>query len=108
MIKVKIVLDEEKIIQERKYNLEKMWKAIDAAFLSKNIRIEEKGLYAGTDHPHDFANFGRICVDLGHSDWFLHCVKEWIWYNYDMCVDKTQFAEDNLLQDHGIYKIGFR
>lgn len=108
MIKVKIVLDEEKIIQERKYNLEKMWEALDAAFLSKNIRIEEKGMYVGTNHPDDFANVWLICYELGQKDWFLFNVVEWKYYNNDMCKNKDDYNVENLLEDSELYKVGFR
>ena len=98
MIKVKIVLDEEKIIRERKYSLEKIWEVLDAAFLSKNIQIAEKGLYVGTNHPHDYAHFGLICMALEDQKWFLPNVKEWKFYINDMSENEDDFAEEDFLK----------
>ena len=108
MIKVKIVLDEEKIIRERKYSLEKIWNVIDNAFLSKNIRIEEKGLYVGTDHPHDYANFGLVCMGLEDQEWFFTNVKEWKFFNNAMLENKYEYAEEDFLKQAKLYKAGFR
>ena len=108
MIKVKIILNEEKIINEKKYSLEKMWSKIDKAFLSKNIQIEGKGLYAGTDHPHDYANFGLICIGLGKADWFLDNVIEWKFYINDMSENEEDYIEEDFLKDTKYYKVGFR
>ncbi len=98
MIKVKIVLNEEKIINEKIYDLEKMWESIDAAFLSKNIQIEEKGLYTGTDHPHDYANFGLVCMALEDTPWLLDNLIEWKFYINDMSQNEEKFTEEDFLQ----------
>jgi len=108
MIKVKIVLDEEKILIERKYSIKKIWNVIDEAFASKNIRIEEKGLYAGTNHPHDFANIGLVCSELGSEDWFLYNLLEWKYYTNEYSDNSNEFYEEDLLLDTKFYKAGFR
>lgn len=107
MIKVKIVLDEDKILSEKKYSLEKIWEAVNAAFLSKSFRTEGKGLYTGTNHPHDFANVWLICYELGQKDWFLFNVKEWKYYNSDMYENEGDYNVEDLLEDSELYKVGF-
>ncbi len=105
MIKVKIVLDEEKILREKKYDIEKMWDAIDGAFLSKNIMIEEKGWYYGTNHPHDYSNFGLVCLALEKEFWFMDNVIEWKYYINDT-PDNDDFTEEDFLAQAKVHKAG--
>jgi len=100
MIKVKIVLNEEKIKSEGTFDLAKMKFEIDKLFFDRNFHKEDDVFYVGTDHEDDFANAGLVCVGLGRSDWFLDNVLEWKWHR--------DGNEEDLLKDTGRYKAGFR
>jgi len=108
MIKVKIVMDEEKFHAEKKYDSTSLWETIDKAFLCNGMIKEEKGVYRGVGKDTDFAYLGLGCINLGHQDWFLHYVKEWWWMNSDMGKDENDFSIENLLVDGKIYRVGFR
>ena len=43
MLELKIVLDEEKVIREDRYDLSLMWKMIDTCFLEDGLIKIEKG-----------------------------------------------------------------
>jgi len=107
MIKMKIVLDEEKMLHEG-YDIEHTWNLIDELFQRLELSKAEKGYYMGSNKSTDFAHFGLAGIKLGEQDWFLDNVIEWLWFNNDMSSNKNDFNIEDLLVEEGIYKIGFR
>lgn len=98
-IRVRIVFDEEKIEQEQKWDLDKMYAIVDAAFLKYNFR-KEGHVYVGPGTDKDFAYAGIVCMTCGRTDWFLDNVLEWRWYHGE--------DEENLLKETEYYRGGFR
>lgn len=79
MIKQVIVLDEDKINREGKYDINKMWEAIDALFAEKELIKVEKGVYQSnpSSMKDDEVNMGAIIVTLSEVDWFMNNVTVW-------------------------------
>jgi len=77
---IKIVLDEEKILKEQKYILEKMYKAIDDIAQKSNMKKLNKYYYISLDNtPIDLGVF--VICKLEEFNWFMDNVKDLIWFN---------------------------
>ncbi|MEG2814018.1 MAG: hypothetical protein RSA79_05390 [Oscillospiraceae bacterium] len=98
MLKVEIVMDEEKILAEGKYSLEDIYFTIDKAYAQKNLKKTDKGIYVGSGK--DFCSFWNIILGLKKQDWFMSNVKKWLWYNSDDSDDENDFAIDDLLMHY--------
>jgi len=76
---IKIVMDEEKILKEDKYDLDKIYQAIDEiAEFSKMRKIDKYYYVSINDTPSDLGCF--IWNNLEEQEWFMDNVKEWTWY----------------------------
>lgn len=80
LLGTKIVLDEEKILCENIYDLEKMYSLIDEiAHDSRLVKID-KHTYHCKGNEKDLACLGIfVFCNLVEYDWFTLNVKEWIW-----------------------------
>ncbi len=76
----RIVLDEEKILYENKYDLEKMYSLIDEMAHNSGLIKIDKHTYHCKGNEKDLACLGIFIHDyLKGAEWFLQNVKEWIW-----------------------------
>ena len=76
----KIVLDEEKILRENIYDLEKMYSLIDEMASDSGLVKIDKHTYHCKGNEQDLACLGIFIHDyLKSAEWFLGNVKEWIW-----------------------------
>ena len=92
MIKMKIKINEEKVKQSGKYNVNDIYTKLDT--LAQKIGIMEKegqNLYVGSKYQDDFAKFGRFIIDLTSSEWFTPYVGEWLWYVDGGIEDVAQY-----------------
>ena len=80
LLGTKIVLDEEKILREKQYDLDKMYSLIDEmAYNSGLIKIDKHTFHCKGDEK-DLACLGIfINCNLVECDWFTLNVKEWLW-----------------------------
>lgn len=77
MIKMKIVLDEDKIDES---TLEDMYDKLKKIFKERGINETKTiGIFSGTNNKDDFANFGLVIWKLKEQDWFIKNVLEWKW-----------------------------
>lgn len=97
MLKLKIVMDEEKIIGEGRYDLSVMLSTIDSIFTNHGLPRQSDGMYTGTGRTDDYARFWRIIWALAKKEWFIENVKEWLWYNSDDGRDENDFAVEDIL-----------
>lgn len=97
MLKLKIVMDKEKITCERRYDLSVVLSAIDSIFINHGLPKQGDCVYAGTGKEDDYARFWRIIWTLAKKEWFMRNVKEWRWYNSDDGKDENDFAVEDLL-----------
>lgn len=101
MIKIEFRLDEERIIQEGKYEPEKIFSSIDRAFSKYNFpkEISEDGTicYSGTGSRDDFGNLGSLVISLHKTEWFMEYVDKWLWYNSDRGNAEDDFSVEDIL-----------
>ena len=97
MIKMQIIMDEGKIIKEKKYSLDKINETLDRFFL-ENLHLTkgENGFYLGSDAKSDFGNFGRAMWTLGKKPWFLENVEAWLYFNSDDSDDPNDFVIEDV------------
>jgi hypothetical protein len=75
-------MDEEKILRERIYDLQKIYASIDDIFVNKcDLVKSENGFYLEHGTSSDFANFGNAMGMLRNKKWFLENVKTWLMFD---------------------------
>jgi len=92
---VKIVMDEEKILREDKYDLDDMYKVIDEIAEATNMKKLNKYYYISKYNKVE--NLGAFTVfSLSDKDWFMENVKEWFRYDKggDEPEDMIKFYKD--------------
>jgi len=91
---VKIVMDEEKIIREDKYDLDEMYQIIDEIAELTNMKKLNKYYYISKDDR--LENLGAFAIfSLSEKEWFMENVKEWTWFDKGgEPEDMIKFYED--------------
>lgn len=77
MFKMEITLDEQKILQEGKYDPAEISRCIDSLFQSLHIEKQGEGVFFGGD----YAGHGSAILCLKKQPWFMPYVDKWLWYN---------------------------
>lgn len=76
----RIVLDEEKIIKEGKYDLNKLYQNIDELAEHAGLIKKNKYTYICQGNEKDLAALGIFnFMNLVEKEWFTKNVKEWTW-----------------------------
>lgn len=87
MIKMLIEMDNNKI-SNTEYDVAEVDKMInDIVRQAGIIKKDKDGFLIGNGQNNDFANFGKIILNLKSKMWFLNCVNKWIWYVGDEVDD---------------------
>ena len=99
MIKMQIVVDNNKLEREGKLSPEKFQQRIDD-YLIGQLRLEKSsdGFYLGTDPKRDFSYFGLAFNTLRKTDWFVNNVKTWLYFNSDASNDSDDFVIEDCLE----------
>ena len=80
LLGTRIVLDEEKILRENKYDLNKMYELIDEIAKDSGLIKIDKYTYHCKGNDKDLACLGIfVYKNLIDYDWFTLNVKEWDW-----------------------------
>ncbi len=80
LLGTRIVLDEEKILRENKYDLNKMYELIDEIATESGLIKIDKYIYHCKGNDKDLACLGIFVLHhLVEYDWFTLNVKEWDW-----------------------------
>ena len=79
MMKMLIKMDEGKIVQEGKYDLEKINAYLTKVFAKRNMKKDADDWYINGN----FTTCGSLIITLSKKDWFLDNVTEWLWYDTD-------------------------
>lgn len=96
MIKMQIIMDEEKIISEKKYNLAKIYETLDDYFVNQlRIPKENDGFYVGSGAKGDFGNFGLAMWTLGKKAWFMDNVATWLYFNSEDSDNPDDFVVED-------------
>lgn len=96
MIKMQILMNNDKIIREKKYDLEKIYTKLDSLFIDRwKLLKGENGFYFGKGSSHDFAHFGLAMMYLEDKDWFMDNVDTWLYFNSDDSDDPNDFVVED-------------
>ena len=96
MLKLQILMDEEKVLDEGKYELGDMYSIIDQLFAKFGFPKADDGFYLEKGAPDDFAHFWSIIWALKDQPWFLPNVKSWLWFNSDDNDNPADFDVEDL------------
>ncbi len=100
MIKMEIRMDDEKILEERKYRLEAVYEAIDKVFEYWDFKGEKTSsgsvMYKDNGSDRDLGRFFSIVNALKKKEWFLGNVSVWILYDSDDSDSPEDFAMEDL------------
>ncbi|WP_297942279.1 hypothetical protein [uncultured Campylobacter sp.] len=101
----KIVLDEDKILREGKYNLAKVYQAIDRLARECNLVKKDKFTYlCKEDDELDFPHLGKFThFGLMDQKWFMENLIEWTWLDSEE-GDSNLIADYIELKEEGIFK----
>ncbi len=72
-----IELDENKILNEGKYDLSKINAYLSKAFAKRNMSKDNANWYRNGN----FTSCGSLILVLSQKDWFMDNVKQWLWYD---------------------------
>ena len=104
MIKMQIILDEDKILREKKYSLEKIQTTLDDYFINQlHLLKGDDGFYIGSGAKGDFGNFGLAMWTLGKKAWFLENVETWLYFNSEDSDDPDDFVIEDF-KEHCLKK----
>ena len=101
MLKLEIKMDDQKMIKDKKYKPESVYKVIDDLFQRYHIRKEIKDdgthVFYGTGDRKDYGSFGFLITSLREWEWFMEYVVKWIWYNSDRGHTEDDFSVEDVL-----------
>ena len=104
MIKMQIIMDDDKIARENRYNVQKIHAALDNYFVGKlGMKKASDGFFLGTGTSHDFSRFGLAYSTLSEKDWFLENVRTWLYFNSDASYDPEDYIVEDL-KEHCLNK----
>lgn len=98
MLKVEIEINEEKVLIEGRYDLDKMYEILDAAFDEYGIIKIGKGVYRDTGSKKDWGNMWCVILALSETDWFMDNASKLMWYNSNRGNDENDFYHEDVLQ----------
>ena len=80
LLGTKIVIDEEKVLREKKYNLSAMYEYLDELGKQCDLIRIDKNTFHAKGNEKDLANLGIFIYDNAiEKEWLTKNVKEWIW-----------------------------
>ena len=79
MMKMLIVMEDDKILNEGRYNLLKIKAFLKNAFEKREMEMDSQGWYTGGN----FTTCGSLILQLSEKAWFMENVKQWLWYDTD-------------------------
>ena len=80
LLGTKIVIDEEKFLREKKYNLSAMYEYLDELGKQCDLIRIDKNTFHAKGNENDLANLGIFIYDNAiEKEWLTKNVKEWIW-----------------------------
>ena len=84
LLGTKIVIDEEKVIREKKYKLDVIYEYLDKLAKQCDLIKIDKNTFHAKGNENDLANLGLfVCHYTAKNEWVTKNVKEWIWIDMD-------------------------
>jgi hypothetical protein len=92
MIKMQILMDEKKILHEKKYDIDKIYAFLDEVFILKcGLNKGAEGFYFETGTNDDLALFAKAMRILEKQEWFLRNVDTWLLFDSTDRDDPNDF-----------------
>ena len=104
MIKMIIKMNDDKIVADNVYTLERIYSGLDRIFSQFGYSSEKIGgnlEYKGNGAASDFGKFGRIYNGLRKQTWFINNADTWLLCNSDDVEDPEDYSVDDLLNYDG-------
>lgn len=80
MLGTRIVIDEEKVLREGEYDLDKMYALIDELAKKCDLIKKDKHTYVCKGNNMDLANLWQlVSLNLVRIEWITKNIKEWTW-----------------------------
>ena len=77
MMKMLINLDEDKIISEGKYDINKIKDYLNKSFAKRGMVKSEDNWYINGN----FTTCGSLIITLSQKEWFMDNLIDWLWYD---------------------------
>lgn len=87
-VKMKVVIDDEKLENQGKYSVAGFHNHLDKVFAKFNIKQIEEHIYTGSEEDESYMALIGILLDC---EWFMDYVKEWVWID-----EEEDYIEDLL------------
>lgn len=87
-VKMKVVIDDEKLESQGKYNVADFHNHLDKMFAKFDIKQTEEHIYTGSEEDESYMALIGILLDC---EWFMNYVKEWVWID-----EEEDYIEDLL------------
>jgi virulence-associated protein VapD len=108
MLKIQVLMDDNKIVSEDKYDVSKVHRAVDSVFTEKYGLVKaQDGFYLERGNESDYANFWNAILLLKDQPWFLDNVKTWLWFNSDDSPDPADFVVEDLQKHYTSKQIAY-
>ncbi|MCL2086429.1 MAG: hypothetical protein FWH05_02385 [Oscillospiraceae bacterium] len=112
MYKVEVKMNEEKILAEKKYSLEKIYETLDESFIKEALMdrhwVEPDGtrVYIATKlkHKDHYAMIHSELIDYTDEEWFLKNVLKFIYGNSHGSDDINDFSYEDILEEMEVGK----
>ena len=88
-VKMKVVIDDEKLESQGKYNVADFHSHLDNVFAKFDIKQTEEYIYTGSEEDESYMALIGILLDCS---WFMDYVKEWVWID-----EEEDYIEDLLV-----------
>lgn len=80
LLGTKIVIDEEKVLREKKYKLDVIYEYLDKLAKQCDLVKVDKNTFHAKGNENDLANLGLfVCHYAAKNEWVTKNVKEWVW-----------------------------
>jgi hypothetical protein len=96
MIKMQIVMDDDRIRRQEQYSADKIHHTLDSFLTGKlGLKKSDGGFYLGRGDSKDFSYFGLAFNTLRKKEWFIDNVQTWLYFNSDASDDPEDFVVED-------------
>lgn len=104
MYKMIICLNENKIINEGKLDINHLYEKLDSIFSKRGFVLSfdnKQRVYSGTNSSSDYPNLGVILNGLKKQEWFVDNIVMWLLCNNEDSDNPNEFDEEDLVEYFG-------
>ena len=99
LLGTKIVIDEEKVLREKKYKLDVIYEYLDRLAKQCDLIKIDKNTFHAKGNENDLANLGLFVYKHAiKNEWITKNVKEWVW------IGQKEGDSDIIGDDMGVWE----